>query len=677
MSNIAKSLRIITVSSLILFTAAGVMARQINVRGKVTEALTGEPLSPVSIYDASDHHLIGSTDEEGKFMVTIDGDGTLSFSILGCEKQDVKVDGRINIDVQMQRSAVGLNEVVVKAKRVTNKVLTEPTDIDVKGNYLHIKTRVKIPHELFSSQARMIVQPAIYNVTRKKVMYLDPVVFDGRKYAITQERMYDYHGEDDPLSKFVTVKTTGSGKDDVLYFRDSAYVENPKDDFRCDMMMSMETYNNIIYGDTTVIARGVINPLRFLDYSFAGTFVEDKKHLPKPEMQLRATKGNVNLTFKINSTKLDPELGNNRAELDKMLGKLREIESNPNAALKSISITGTASPEGRYELNLGLAKERMKSALDLILGELDPSTRKAIDIKSDASVERWESLVELLRADGRVTEADAVEAIIDRYPDNINRQSKAISATNFYRPLITDEYLPRLRKVDYDFASSIYRYLTDDEIAEMYSTNSAALSRHEFWRLYTLADSLDEKEAICRRALEVHPKFTVAATDLAAILIRKGEPDVELLRPYLAKDKAKAPNETRLNQLIASLGAGNYFEADSLAFELPDEGVFHKAKIITKALNGKYQDVIAEISKDSPFNEVLLLLALKANDEAWAKAKALGGSAKEEYIKAVAANRVDEVMAAINHMENAFRLDPSLKEIAKVDGDLLDLLEEE
>ncbi len=153
MSNIAKSLRIITVSSLILFTAAGVMARQINVRGKVTEALTGEPLSPVSIYDASDHHLIGSTDEEGKFMVTIDGDGTLSFSILGCEKQDVKVDGRINIDVQMQRSAVGLNEVVVKAKRVTNKVLTEPTDIDVKGNYLHIKTRVKIPHELFSSQA--------------------------------------------------------------------------------------------------------------------------------------------------------------------------------------------------------------------------------------------------------------------------------------------------------------------------------------------------------------------------------------------------------------------------------------------------------------------------------------------------------------------------------------------
>ena len=70
----------------------------------------------------------------------------------------------------MQRSAVGLNEVVVKAKRVTNKVLTEPTDIDVKGNYLHIKTRVKIPHELFSSQARMIVQPAIYNVTRKNVV---------------------------------------------------------------------------------------------------------------------------------------------------------------------------------------------------------------------------------------------------------------------------------------------------------------------------------------------------------------------------------------------------------------------------------------------------------------------------------------------------------------------------
>ena len=75
-------------------------------------------------------------------------------------------------------------------------------------------------------------------------------------------------------------------------------------------------------------------------------------------------------------------------------------------------------------------------------------------------------------------------------------------------------------------------------------------------------------------------------------------------------------------------------------------------------------------------NEVVILLALKANDQAWRKASKLGGSAEEEYLKAVAANRVDEYMAAVSHLENALRLKPELKEIAKIDGDLIDLMEE-
>ena len=83
-----------------------------------------------------------------------------------------------------------------------------------------------------------------------------------------------------------------------------------------------------------------------------------------------------------------------------------------------------------------------------------------------------------------------------------------------------------------------------------------------------------------------------------------------------------------------------------------------------------------EVSAESPINEVVMLLAVKANDQAWRKAQHLGGTASEEYLKAVAANRVDEYTAAINHIENAFRLDPQLREVAKVDGDLVDLLED-
>ena len=67
--------------------------------------------------------------------------------------------------------------------------------------------------------------------------------------------MYDYDSGQDPLSRYVQVKSSSSRKDDLVGYSDSTYVENVNDDFRCDMMVSMENYNRVLYRDTLVIAR--------------------------------------------------------------------------------------------------------------------------------------------------------------------------------------------------------------------------------------------------------------------------------------------------------------------------------------------------------------------------------------------------------------------------------------
>lgn len=659
---------------LLLAVTLPLSAREINVRGTVTNLDDG-PLYRVSIYNAVTNKLVGVTNEDGKYLVKIDSEGTLLFSSLGYEEKQVAVRGELTVNVELEPSAVALQEVVVSAKRITDNVVPEPTDIEVKGNYFHIKTRVKIPKELFSTDARMIIQPGIYNVTRGKMIFLSPLVFDGQEYAITQERMYDYDVKQDPLAQYVKIKASSSRKDDLVGYNDSTYVENPNDDFRCDMMVAMENYNRVLYRDTFVIARGVVNPLRFLKYEIPGSAVKDESFFPQPEMQLRDTKGDVNLTFPVNKSQLNLNDGNNREEMNRLIARLRAVENDPNARLKSFSIAGTASPEGNYAKNEQLAQQRMSSAMELVLQELNESTRRQLEIGTKASVETWDRVVALLRADRKSQEADAIQAVIDKYPDDPNRQSRGVVALPFYRPLITEQYLPQLRRVSYELLFSQYRYLTDDEIKELYRENSGDLTRNEFWRLYNMADSKAEREAICRRALEVYPKFLVAATDLAAMLIEQGKPDAELLVPYLGMKEI--PDETRLNQVIAWLSVGKFVQADSLAAELPDTGAYHKAKVYSAALNGRYEEVIQEISAESPFNEVLMLLAIKANDQAWEKAKLLGNSARENYLKAVAANRVDEVVLALSYLESAFKKDPSLRDIASIDGDVLDLLQED
>lgn len=209
----------------------------------------------------------------------------------------------------------------------------------------------------------MIIQPTIHNVTRRHLSYLAPVVFDCSRYAVTQKRMLDWEPGNDPLMPYRKVKRSGRRSDDYVTIQDSLYVDNPKEDFMCVVMTSLENYNRVIYADTFMIARGSVNPLRFLSYDLKGYELTDEQYLPQPEVFLRDSKGDINLAFQLGKSNLDLSLGDNASEIGKMLEEFRMIENDPDMTLKSFSIAGTASPEGSYDHNLKLANERVESAM--------------------------------------------------------------------------------------------------------------------------------------------------------------------------------------------------------------------------------------------------------------------------------------------------------------------------
>ncbi len=687
MNRISSLLAVIPAIILSLALGQQAYAGDINVRGKVVQQGKNEPLEGVVIYDAETDQLLGTTNAFGEYSVTIDENGTLLFTVLASKDLEEPVNGRLQIDVALFPDAQSLRELVVTGKNQNKGLVLPPADLILEGNEISLKTLAKIPHQFFSSGVRVIFQPAIYNVTRRTLHYLTPVVFDGKRYDITQRRMLDWQPELDPLHDFVSVKKTSRRMDDTVYIVDRLYVDSPKDDFLCVVMSSMENYNRIIYTDTTQIARGTKNPLRFLTYNLNGVVMTDEKYLPKPEVQLRDTSGEVNLVFSLGKSNLDLGLGNNAAELDKMLAEFRTIQSDPDMMLKSFAITGTASPEGTYASNMNLAKRRMQSALEAVTRSMPDGMRRNATIHSDASVATWEQVEELLREDGHIEEADAVRAQIDRNAGSIDRQSRAMRSLPFYKTLLAEQYLPRLRKVEYQIVSSRYRPLTEEEISALYQANYKELSKYNFWKLYSNTPDTVLREEIMTRAVEVHPDFLAAANDLTALQIDLEKSDEAVLEPFFAdwNKVKKLPEEARYNMGVASM-AGNHFSyADSLLYELPDTPEFHKAKIYSAALNGRYTTVLQEIAQESPFNEVLLLLALQDNNRAWEKAQGLGESAEEEYVKAIAANRMANTdlsyaylfVEASTHLANAIHQKPELIDIARIDGDICDLLDDD
>ena len=289
-----------------------------------------------------------------------------------------------------------------------------------------------------------------------------------------------------------------------------------------------------------------------------------------------------------------------------------------------------------------------------------------------------------------ISEADAVKAVIAANAGNIDRQTRAMRALPFYKTTLLEDYLPRLRKVEYRIVSSKYRPLTESEIAELYNKDYRTLSPYHFWKLYTESADTARREEIMRRALEIHPEFITAASDLTALTIDCERADDSILKPF-APDMAdvaavrKFPLEARYNLAVASMAGNHYSYADSLLYDMPDDARFHKAKMYCAALNGRYASVLQEIAEESPLNEVLMLLALHNNSRAYEKSRQLGESAEEEYVKAIAANRMADADAAngflyleaSTHLANAIRKKPELLDTARIDGDVIDLLDED
>lgn len=678
-----KPLRSITfLVALFLLSVSEVSAQEVmRVLGTVVLKSDGSPCIGVNVSDAATRRVLAMTDVDGTFAVNVRSNARLRFSMVGMKTKEVDVKGKSRLRVVLEEESVSLKEVTISQKRITDKILPEPTDIEVRGNYFHVKTRVRVPREMFSHNTRLVVQPVLNNATRKQVTLMKPMVYDAREYNETQDRLYSFDINDslagDPLARYITVKseqTREKGRpNDIIGYNDSIYVEHVKDDFSCDVYMAIENYNRILYRDTTIIARGTVNPLRFLDYSFAAHELTDSAYFPKKEVQLRDSQGKVNLRFPVGKAVFDSSDPQNASEIDKLRQQIETISQSKGASLSSLELRGQSSPEGRYSRNMSLAKMRMDYALGFLKRTLPADMTQGMTFTSDATVAPWSRVAEILRKDTLASEADRVEAILAAHPGNIEAQGRAIQHLPFYHKIIATRCLPQLRRVDYTLHYNVYRTLTIDEIAQLYAQDYSQLSKYEFFKLYRAEADTAKRVAMMRQALEVYPSFMAAANDLSVQLINYRQYDASLLRPFAG---AGAPQEVNVNQLITLLNEGLYASADSVAHFVNDNESTHTILAVNAVLNSRYDAKnYATIAKTGKRNEVVMLLAMKLDDAALRMSRQLpDNEAVSHYLRAICLNRTNDPTEAYEELKRAFAMDASLKEIAKTDGDVTDLL---
>ncbi|HYW97323.1 MAG TPA: von Willebrand factor type A domain-containing protein [Bacteroidales bacterium] len=112
---------IMSVITVLILSAILMSAGQTyTITGKVTDE-TGSPLPGVTVVVKSTNHGVVSG-VDGKYSINVaDNDKTIVFSCIGYESREIKISGRLIIDVVMKTSNLQLEEVVVSGYAVKDK----------------------------------------------------------------------------------------------------------------------------------------------------------------------------------------------------------------------------------------------------------------------------------------------------------------------------------------------------------------------------------------------------------------------------------------------------------------------------------------------------------------------------------------------------------------------------
>ena len=689
--SLTKIFRFVLSVTLVVLSSVNFLADaqdKIRVQGKITDISTGEPIAAVNIIEKG--YVVAYSDIDGNYACTVGRNSELTYYSGQYEEVTVKVNNRQQINVQMTVLTIELSEAIVTASFSNTTVYVEPSDLQIVGDHFVLKTNIRIPKKRFDTNSRFILQPTLYDATTKDTSYFRPLVIDGEIYNINQLRYYAFDGSKDLLADYVV--TNELNQTDYIYtYRDSLYV-SPKDldhDFRSDCYLGINSHFQrrpagknsktkwADYSDTLVIAKGTVNPLRFLEYSIDPQPLTDTTYIPKPEMKLLMDAGVSKINFVLGKAKVDESDPESVQNINEIKNKIQAIVNNEFATLRSIDVVGYASPEGTYKQNASLAKDRTAVILKELSSSLDPSIAQYVELTNSSVVEPWSLVADMLRESDPEL-AEYTDNLVAKYADDNDKIGPHMRNHKKYRSYLLKEVLPELRKVEYTLNYSEFRKLTDKEIWDRYNLKTEEISRYEYWRLVDTAKDSLTRYSLINESLEHYPNFAYVANDLAIQLIKRDSVNLDILAPSLGKN---APMPLIYNQTLMALGAHEVAMADSLAKLLPinDETVYIKS--VAAALAGDYLSAYPMMTEKGGLNEILLLLCLERNATAWTKCNELmtlpeySQNANFWYVHAICANRNDDIFTAMISLESALMLDPGLEEIARLDSDMMDVID--
>ena len=658
-----------------------------------------------------DPETVTKIDHNGYYEILVPDNGALVFKAEMLKAVMMRVNNMMKIDVSIDLGRQ-LDEVVVTGIRT--ELQPEPAIGGLMGDMFIVSNTFQLPQQMGSDYSRLVIQPYTVmcdGLNNDTIAYNKPVVVDGKEFRNAQLRKMGYVLKRDPLEEYVRKDMELTDRKLDIVWNDTVRVPNPGVNYSCYADFIVENMNALGYNKNfQIVSCKNKRPMQFLEYSLTYKEMDfnSKFNRERAQIEKRNSAERVSLTFEISSDRLvdTPE---NMQNMNRIKQKLQEIMNEPGATLKELYITGYSSPEGSYASNMALAEKRTKKVLNDVVSILPGSVNRMLYKVHKAVVKPWTEVVDLLEKDSLYEEAKGIKEILEKYPDNMNRQSIAVARLPYYRPTIVN-YLENLRQVEYSIKFDVYREPTDEEIWEAYQKKGldGIYTRYEYWKLFQMIKDDRELERFAMKAYKESGDnpWPLAANIVAVQYLKRDTFDVKLLEQLVDKTvyvtnyerknidtkrmELVNPAEIVNNQLCMYIKAYNYKEASIMAQMLPDDSQYDLVKAFAWALGGYYRGgrnveevercrkTFETVKNSSKRNAVIMYLALETKAGNNMAEKAIAELPQDEamtwYLKSIVTARRGDAGSADTMMNlyQCFMIDKAFIATAKNDGEFTD-----
>lgn len=280
---------------------------------------------------------------------------------------------------------------------------------------------------------------------------------------------------------------------------------------------------------TTLLTPNALAPLYQPQYRYA-MLVPEGEETKRREESLTAM-----ITFPVNKTNLNLNLGNNRSEIKRINDKVQELTTNSSLTVDALSLTGYASPEGNADLNQRLSEGRVKSIAAYLVRTYP---RFKDHYTSRAMGADWDGLRAAIEESSVDYKEQIIQIIQERAASERTAALRAIDNGKTYAHLL-QTYYPPLRRTVITF-SFVVRGFDLGEAREVIKTHPTHLSLAE---INLVANSYPagsaERYQTWVIAADAFPNAVEPATNAAIMDFEAGRYDlaVKLLERYKKNTK--------------------------------------------------------------------------------------------------------------------------------------------